>query len=243
MEPVPFVPAENASRREVHDVSLPLAEVVPDELAVRDLPEKADALAVFAVLVRESELSRESADFGLPQLAERKESARHLLLAQPREEVSLVLHRVDPALEENAAGALLAPRVVPRRHALEVGVDLVEERAELDVLVAEDVRARRPARFELGDGVAHHPIPVRALERSDFEGNVEPLRDLSREPQVLFPGTGSQVGELVLEPHLQVEGSDVVAFLAKKAQGDGAVHSPREQGGDLHGNLSPWCPM
>jgi hypothetical protein len=126
---------------------------------------------------------------------------------------------------------------VARGDALEAGVDLVEERAELDVLVAEDVGAGRAARLELGDGVADDAVPVRPLERADLERDIETAADLPREAEVLLPGAAPEMRELVLEPDLEVEGRHVMAFRPKKAQGDGAVDPAREQNRDLHGSI------
>jgi len=116
----------------------------------------------------------------------------------------------------------------------EPAVDLVEERAELDVLVAEDVGARGPAGFQLGDRVADNPIPVGPLQRSHLERNVQPSADRSREPEILLPGTGPEVGELVLEPDLEIEGGHVVPLLPQQTQSDGAIDAARNQCRDSH---------
>jgi len=99
VEPVPLVPAQHSPGLALHDLPLPLPQVVPDEIAVRDLSQEADPLAVSSVLVRKVDFPSEPPDLGLLKPAEGEEGARDLLLAQAREEVRLVLHGIDPALE------------------------------------------------------------------------------------------------------------------------------------------------
>ena len=92
-----------------------------------------------------------------------------------------------------------------RGDALEAVVDFVEERAELDALVAENIRARRPAGLELVDGIADDAVPVRFLERADLERDVELVADSVRELEFFFPRAMPEIRELVLEPDLQIE--------------------------------------
>lgn len=69
---------ENAARRCVDDVAWGVTEVMPHELGVGDLAEKADALTVLAALRREVQITCDRADFGLVEVTYRKVGAREL---------------------------------------------------------------------------------------------------------------------------------------------------------------------
>ncbi len=65
------------------------------EVLDRHLTEEADALAVFAFGVRQPRVGGELAHFGLQEFADREDRLRELFLPQQREEVGLVLVRVE----------------------------------------------------------------------------------------------------------------------------------------------------
>ena len=219
-----------------------VAEVGSDEVAVANASEKADALAVPAVLGGQPEPGRELSNLGLVQVPHRKQRALELPNADPREEVRLVLDRVGSAVQFDPLIGLDPPRVVAGRHPFEaaardLGVHPVGEGPELDPRIAEEIGARRPASFEFLEQIGDDPLPVGALQRDHGEGNPELSGDGAGVAEVLLPRTLPEVFEFVLQPHLQVEGVHVVPLLDEPRERDGAVHTSRGENGDAHGDL------
>src|SRR5262249_22753398 len=93
-------------------------------------------------------------------------------------------------------------RVVARDHFLEGTVNLVKEKAELDLLVAENVRAGSPATLQLAQCPGDNALLVLALQWHNLEGNFGLLADGADILQVIFPGTISKESQLFLEPNL-----------------------------------------
>src|SRR5690606_22985570 len=119
-----------------------------------------------------------------------------------REEVGLVLHRIDGSQERPPVCALLDAAVVPGDDAIERVSDRLEEGSKLDALIAEDVGARRAASAKLIERVADDAVEVLALERHDLERHAEAIADLPREGEILLPRAAPQEGEIILEPDL-----------------------------------------
>src|SRR5271170_6833109 len=103
-----------------------LLEVGVDELLIVAAGNEADLLRVGLVGGGDAELVRNLADARLGVAAERKESARELLLGEAEEEIGLVLAGVGGALEDPAAalGVVLVAGVVAGGDA--VGADLTD---------------------------------------------------------------------------------------------------------------------
>ena len=221
----------------------PFAEVGADEVAVADIAQETDALAVPAVPRGEAEPGRDLAHLGLSHPAHREERPPELRGADPGEEIGLVLHRIGRPVELDAAGDLDPPRVVPRRHPLEAARKLrvhpVGEGPELDAGVAEEVGARGAAALELGEQVGDHSFAVGALQRDHRERGAAPVGHRTREAEILLPGAFPQVLQLVFEPYLEVEGFDLVARFHQTGESDGAVHASGGEDGDPHGRIMP----
>ena len=83
-------------------------EVAIEELAERPLADEADAGRVLLSCVRQADLGGDPAYFGLRELADRKQGARQLRLAQAVQEVALVLLPIEPLEQLEAPGP--APR-------------------------------------------------------------------------------------------------------------------------------------
>ena len=81
----------------VDDGPFALSQVELDELAVVDLAEKTDALAVLAVAGRQLVLMRQAADLGLGQVTDREARPMQLRLCHVRQEIRLVLYRIGGA--------------------------------------------------------------------------------------------------------------------------------------------------
>ena len=97
----------------VHDRSRGIGDMPLEEVLHRHLPEEADALAVLAFGVRQLRVGGELAHFGLQQFADREDRLRELFLTQQREEVGLVLVRVEAFEEvERPVGVRASARVV-----------------------------------------------------------------------------------------------------------------------------------
>ncbi len=235
VEPEAAVAAEDAPALALHDVARTLAEVGPNELRVADLAEKADALAVGPVPAGEAEAARGLAHLALAHRPDREERAAELGAAQVREEVGLVLHAIGRAPEDGAGRRLLDDRVVSGRHAVAGVLQGLQERAELDALVAEDVRARRVAEAQLLDRVGDDPLVVFALHGHHVQRNARLLAHGARVAQVLLPRAASERGEIVLEPDLEIEGRQVgMPRGLEHVQGHRTVDAAGKQHRDLH---------
>ena len=105
-------------------------------------------------------------------------------------------------------------RIVPRSDFVVAAVDPGCELAELDVPVADNVRAGSTSGSEFGHGVRHHPVQVFGLQRDDTERYPGPFADGTRVLEVFLPRAVAQEGKLVFQPDLEIEGGDFVAPFA-----------------------------
>ncbi len=241
--------AEAPSRVGVDDRPRPPTQVEFDELPVVDLAQEADPLAVRALARRQVEIAGQAAHLALGQVAHREEQAGELGLREMGEEVGLVLDRVGAAQQAAAAaGAPIDAGVVAGGDPAGGVPQMVEEGAELDAPVAEDVRTRGAAAAQLGEDLLDDALVVLRLQRHDPQGHAGGLAGGADVAQVLLPGAVAGEGvDLVLEPDLQIEGGDLVLpRLLEQAQGDGAVDAAREEEGDPHGAAAgpaprSWC--
>ena len=64
-------------------------------------------------------------------------------------------------------------------------------------------------------GVRDDPIEVLTLQRDDRKWDPEPFTHGAYEVQILFPGTVADVGHFILEPHLEIEGVEVVTLVCQ----------------------------
>jgi len=168
----------------------------------------------------------------LGDFAERKHDRRELLLGQAMQEVRLVLGAVD-GLEKLDLAVRGAPqaRVVARGDA--VGAErqrMVEERAELDLAVAEDVRVRRAPGLVVAQEQREHALAVFGGEVDRLEIDADDVRDRGRVDQVLA-GRAVFVG-IVLLPVLHEEADDLVALLLQQPRRDRRVDAARHADDD-----------
>src|SRR5439155_8176727 len=101
----------------------------------------------------QAETARDRAHLVFRELAERKERARELRRRETEEKVRLVLGGVArPQQARPAVGTARDARVVPGRDEIGAqGAGAAPELVELEVLVAEHARIRRPAAQVLAD--------------------------------------------------------------------------------------------
>jgi len=153
IEPGTAVAPELTATPRLNDGALFLTEVVADEVRVADSPEEAYPLAVRAVAIGQFQIGGALAHLSLGQRPHGKLRPARLLLG---EVCAGETHPV-PVVPQD-------PRVVARHDTIGAPPDRVKKGAELDPLVAEDVRRRRPSRPQLGKGVADDTIVVLLLE-------------------------------------------------------------------------------
>src|SRR5699024_1217017 len=138
----PPVPADDLAGALVDDLALLLAEALGEPAAGVAVGDEADVVAVRLLGHGEAALGRLDADVGLRRVPEGEEGPRELVLVEHPEDVGLVLGRVDGAVQLATTGPVDDLRVVPGRAGVEAERQrLVEERGELDLLVAAQARA------------------------------------------------------------------------------------------------------
>ena len=94
-------------------------------------------------------------DLLLGHLAEREHAVRQLIRRQHRQHVGLVLGRVDGPVQD----PVQQPDVVPGGHRVEAERDRpVQQRGELDLLVAPQARVRGATGGVLGEEVGDHVL-------------------------------------------------------------------------------------
>jgi len=121
-------------------------QIAVEELAERTLADEADARGVLLLRIGKLEVVGDAADLGLADFAHGEDHAGDLLLGEAVQEVALVLAGIDAAQQLDAVVRVTDAGVVPRGD--EVGPHghgMVEEGAELDLCVAENVGIGRAA--------------------------------------------------------------------------------------------------
>ena len=107
---------------------------------------------------------------------------------------------------------------------------MVEERAELDLAVAEDVRVRRAPGLVVAQEQREHALAVFGGEVDRLEIDADDVRDRGRVDQVLA-GRAVFVG-IVLLPVLHEEADDLVALLLQQPRRDRRVDAARHADDD-----------
>lgn len=158
-----------------------------DRLAKVDLAQEADALAVGAVLGRQVKFRGEGAHLVLVQVPDGQAEPSELRRAQAGEEIGLVLDPIGRAPQPIPAGRLLDAGVVPGGNLLALASHPLIKGAELDALVAPDVRARGTPQAQLGQRILDDVRTVLALQRHDFERDPELVAGGAGVGQVRFP--------------------------------------------------------
>ena len=193
-------------------------QVLRQEVAERPLADEADARGVLLRPRRYPFALRDRAHLALRDPAQRKQHGRQLLLRQLMQEIGLVLRPVERLQELDARAGAARPRVVAGGDV--IGAErarMVEERAELDLAVAEHVGVRRAAGRVLAQEAREHALAV-------FGGEVDRLEldadDVGHRRGVDEVGARRAVvvGVVVL-PVLHEQADDVESLLLEQPGG------------------------
>jgi len=219
VEPETTVAAELDSCADVANDPGILAEVVLDKGVVWDPAEETDSLRVGSVAVWELQSVGFGPNLRLGHPTDGKKTPGDLILVHLAEEVGLVFDRIDAFEKTRQTPRMIHSGVVTAGNIIKSTGYAIDKGAELDQPVAEYIRTRSPAGFELDHRGRDDGFVVVALERNDLEGNLEALADLADKREILFPGAATKEGELVLEPDLEVVRPElVVTFLHEARQ-------------------------
>jgi len=120
-----------------------------------------------------------------PAPSEREHGGGELRLGEPRQKIGLVLLSVRAEHQRRrAALRALHPRVVARRHAVELAAvflsHVLQKSPKLDAAVAQHVRVWGAPRRDLAQAVRHHALPVLARERHHLERHARLVADGAR---------------------------------------------------------------
>ena len=222
------------------------AGTLTQRLAVVAAGHEADLLALGLVGGGEPETARDLADLRLGQLAEREPGVLELVLAQAVEEVGLVLVLVPrPAQPRQPVRPDVPAGVVTGRDRLAV-VEVpgpTEQRPELDVRVAVDARARRPAvEVRVEERLQDAGVEL-ALEVHDVERDVQLRGDPARvvggvERTAALLELRVAVGDVV---QAHPDADHVVALLVQQRRRDRRVDPARHRDQDPAHARTP-CP-
>ncbi len=206
------------------------------ELALAD---KADTGGVFLLGGDEIQLLGDAAHLRLFQIANREQALTHLLFAQGIEEVALILVGIETAQQARAACAVVTAHIVAGGDV--GGTQLFggkfEERLELDLLVAQDIRVRRAASLVLFEEVLEHIVPVLGREVDGVEFHPQLVADGLGISQIL--GGRAVLVRVVFFPVLHEQAFDLIALLLEQVGRDGRIHAAGHA--DDHLDLAVVC--
>ena len=235
--------AQDAAGLPLHDVSRAAVQRVKQEGPDAHRANEADAVGVRLCLHAQAALGAHAANLGLAgDVPHRKERASQDVRAHAPQEVGLVLVLVGGAQEADGplgcglvARALLGGRdhagVVARGHKVRTrGKGALRESAELDGLVAHDVRVGRVAASVGVHQVVHDGGLVLGLAVPDLKVNAQGHGHTLGVGQVVRPG--ALEARQVPGPVAHVDGRDVVAPLHQQRAGKRRVHAAGKAGKD-----------
>ena len=158
------------------------------------------------------------------QVPEREARGGELLLVEPVQEVGLVLALVARAQQPPAAGRAHPARVVAGRDGARAErVRVIEERAELDLAVAQHVGVRRAAAAVLGEEDLEHPLPVLVGQVHGAERDAQRVAHRARIGEILR--RRAVAAGVVLVPVLHEHRAHRDAVRAQALQRDRRVHA------------------
>ncbi len=140
------------------------------------------------------------------------------------QKVALVLVVVDAAQQYRLAVAFAPAHVMPGRN--QVGTQaqgVVEERLELDLAVAKDVRVGRAASLVFFQEVFEHIVPVLGREIGGMQLDTQPVTHGLRIGQVFLGG--AVFGAVVLVPVLHEQAFNLIALFQQQGRRDGGVNA------------------
>ena len=206
------------------------------ELALTD---EADTGGVLLLGGDEVELLGDAAHLRLLQIPDREQALTHLGFAQGVEEVALILVVVETAQQARAACAVVTAHIVAGGDV--GGTQLfggkLEERLELDLLVAQDIRVRRAPRLVLFQEVLEHVVPVLGGEVDGVQLHAQLVADGLGISQIL--GGGAVLVRVVFFPVLHEQAFDLITLLLEQVGRDGRIHAAGHA--DDHLDLAVVC--
>ncbi len=229
--------AEHLAGLVVHQHAGLLAEPVGEELAGVAVRDEADVVAVRLLGHGQAALGRLRPDLGLGGVTEREQRVPQLLAGQRGQHVGLVLASVGAAPQLRASVHNGQPGVVAGADRVEAqGERLVQQRLELDPLVAAQARVGGAAGRVLGDEVLDHVLGEPLGEVPHVERDAEQVRGPAGVVGVLdgaaAPGAGAQRARLGRQG--QVHADHVVAGIDRTGGGHRRVHSTAHRGQHTH---------
>ncbi len=225
----------------VDDVAFRLPEAGGEEALGVTVGDEADVVAVGLLRDRQAAALCLGADLVLRGhgVAQREHGVGELPLVQDAEDVRLVLGLVGGAVQfARAVGEGDDLRVVAGAHRVEAEREgLVEQRRELDLLVAAQARVGGAPGLVLGDEVLHHVLAEAFRQVPDVEGDADHVRGAAGVAGVLDGAAAAGAGAegLRVRGERQVHPGHVVARLGGAGGGDGGVHTAGHGGEDAEG--------
>ncbi len=172
-------------------------------------------------------------DLLLGQFTEREHAVLQLLRGQHRQYVGLVLGHVHGAVQDPVP----QPDVVPGGHRVEAERDRpIQQRGELDLLVAPQARVRGAAGRVLGEEVGNHVLEEVLAEIPDVVRNPEQIADSTGVEGVLdraaAAGPGAQGSRVAGQRH--VHAGHVMTGIHRQCRRHGRVDAAAHRGQHAH---------
>ncbi len=207
-------------------------EVAVQEFAEGPFADEADPGRVLLLRVRKPDFLRDAAHFRFGKFPHGEDHLGDLLLREAVEEVALVLRRVDAAQKFDPRVGHARAGVVPGRdHLRPHRHRMVEERAELDFRVAEDVGVGRAAGRILAQEVGEDALLVLLREVDGLDLDADHVRHGGRVEEVLTGRTVFAV--VVILPVLHEEAGHVVALFLQEPRAHRRVDASGEADHDF----------
>ena len=212
-------------------------QIAHQKFAKRPLSDKANAGRILLLGHMQPRLGSQAAHLALVQITQRKYGLGELLLIEAIEEIALVLAAVFGLEQLIFAATVVFPaphaRVMARRDAFGAQFHrMVEETAELDFRIAQNVRVGRAPGFIFAQKIGEHALFVFVREIHHFKVDANDVAHRRHIDQILARRAVLRI--VVVFPVLHEEPGDGVALLLEQQGRDRRIDPAGHTDHDAH---------
>ena len=222
VEPIAAVLTQLATRFQLNDGTGAFAQMAADEIVVVDLAQEADALAVSTMGIGQVGILGNAAHLVLGQRADGEHDMLQLLVGNLRQEIGLVLDRVNRRGQIFHTIYNLGSRIMPSCGHVKVLTPPLLKKTELDHAVAHHVGVGRETCLDGAQGVFHHMIPVLLMQRHHLKRQAVAMCDEGTHLDIFL---GTAVTLIIIHANADVKQVQVLATLLKLVNDDRAVNT------------------